>query len=389
MIQKIQQICHQSIPAAAKMPNDTGPSDFQALEASLKEEFAKTNAKIDNYYAALDEKIATLRTDVGVHNERINQLEKYAAKDVHRIDSITYEIEILKQDRLRNNLRLTGLPPEAFENIPETAMHIVQTLELNLLPSDYIAYTDRFRSAIILSFGNYMHKRHFMNTMRKRNDLLVEEIFTVQSNAKIYCNDQLTPYFAEMFQTAWQAKKDKKLFAASSLGGRIKVRKTETSQFIIVQSKQHIMDIIENVDTSTPAAEMSPNKPHESPNSLPSNQTKQYNNVQQNKQPESVKNANTAHILPTSSRDHHSNFRRPSSTVSDSRNSNRSQQWNQMRNNHQQQDGQTRNSNRFKQQDRGRQIDLSPNQYRSNNYKPLHNSTQRNSNRKYNQRRFN
>lgn len=371
------------------MPNETGPSDFQALEASLKEEFAKTNAKIDNYYAALDEKIASLRTDVGEHTERINQLEKYAAKDVHQINSISYDIEILKQDRLRNNLRLTGLPPEAFENIPETAMQIVQALELNLLPSDYIAYTDRSRSAIILSFGNYMHKRHFMDAMRKRKDLLVEEIFTVQSNAKIYCNDQLTPYFAEMFQIAWQAKRDKKLFTASSLGGRIKVRKTETSQFIIVQSNQHLMDIIENVDTSTPAAEMSPNKPNESPNSLPSNQTKQYNNVQQNKQPEPAKNANTEHTQSSSSRDHHSNYRRPNSTVANNRNSNRTQQWNQMRNNNQQQNDQTRNSNRFKQQDRGRLIDLSPNQYRSNNNKPFHNPSQRNTNRNYNQRRFN
>lgn len=239
-----------------------------------------------------------------------------------------------------------------------------------------------------------------MDAMRNRNELLVEEVLQVQSNSKIFCNDQLTPHFAELFQIAWKAKKEKQLYSASSLGGRIKVRKTETSSFIIVKSESHLLDIIDNIDSSAPAAEISPNKRNESPHSIPSNSTKPNTSVQSKNQSALTQNANISHLPPSSSREarrgHHISNRRPNSTApsTDYRNPNRSHQWQQMRTNHQHHNDQNRNGHRYRQQDRGRQIELSPNQYHQNNINnnqsymppPPHRNTNRNySNRRYNE----
>lgn len=130
----------KSVPADAKM------SEFEKMQDIIKHEFANTNSKIETIQSTLDQKINDIHSEVGVHNERIKKLEDYAATDSHRIDALSYQIETLKQDRLRNNLRLTGLPPPAFENTRDTIMKIVTVLQLDLLPSDFIAYNDRNKS---------------------------------------------------------------------------------------------------------------------------------------------------------------------------------------------------------------------------------------------------
>lgn len=366
-------------------------TELATLQSTIKQEFAFTNAKIETIQTTLDEKISNIRSDLNEHGERIKQLESYAAKDSHRIDSISNQLEILKQDRLRNNLRLTGLPPTAYDNITDTIMKIVNALQLDLLPSDFIAYTDRNHSSVILAFDNYAHKRYFMDTMRKRNELLVEEVLQVQSNSKIFCNDQLTPYFASLFQKAWQAKKNNQLYAASSLGGRIKVRKTEASNFILVQSEAHLSEIIENIDSCAPA-EISTNKLNESPNSMPAIQTKPDTNAQPKNTHEPAHTTNAHYTLPSIGRDRQFNQRhtKVAAPSNDHRNTNRTHQWQQMRYNQNQYNNQTGNSQRYRQQDRRREIELSPNQYRPTNNKSsnIPSLPYRNNNRNYQSRRY-
>lgn len=136
--------------------------------ATLENQFAKTNAKIETVQTTLDEQIGGIKNDLDSHGARITQLEAYTATDARRINQIEIQLEILRQDRLRNNLRLTGLPLEACDNPAQTTMKIVETLHIQLLPSDFVAYSDRNKSSIILQFDNYAHKRYFMDAMRKK-----------------------------------------------------------------------------------------------------------------------------------------------------------------------------------------------------------------------------
>lgn len=97
-------------------------SDIERIQQSLDQNFANTNSKIDAIQKTLDEKIEKLRDDVDSHGERIRTLETYASTDGRRINDLSTQMEVLKQDRLRNNIRLTGLPPLAFEDTDKTVM---------------------------------------------------------------------------------------------------------------------------------------------------------------------------------------------------------------------------------------------------------------------------
>lgn len=207
-------------------------SDINKLTELITKQFEETNKKLESLQTTLQTDIATIRTDLKLQENS-------------QIDEIKIQIETLKQDRLRNNIRLTSLPPEAFEDPTETVFAIDNVLQLSHIPSDFVAYADRHKSSLIISFASYSHKRTFMTSMQQRKSLLVEEVFpSIKSNANIYANDQLTPYFAKLFQTAWQAKKEGQIFSASSLGGRIKVKLNESGPAMPIESLQQFTKLL-------------------------------------------------------------------------------------------------------------------------------------------------
>lgn len=122
---------------------------------------------------------------------------------------------------------------------------IDEILQLNLIPSDFTVYADRNKSSLIVSFAAQSHKRMLMNALQQRKSLLAEENFpSIESNSNIYANDQLTSYFASIFQAAWKAKKEGLIFSASSLGGKIKVKRFENSPATVVDTHQQLNNLL-------------------------------------------------------------------------------------------------------------------------------------------------
>lgn len=242
------------------------------IQEMITEQFAKTNAKIDSFSAKVNE----VYKAIAEHTDRLNQLEKYTATDNRRIDyavsemeNLKFQLELQKQDSLRNNLRITGLPTELVTNATNTMAEIITNLNVALLPTDFIAYSDKKQVSIIARFDHNAHKRLIMEAFRKREKILVEEVFqTTRSNAQICCNDQLSPYFASLFKAAWNAKKNKLIHSASSVGGRIRIRMTENSRIVLIQNENQLNALINEL-TST---ETINNEPSGSTSSAPQQQ---------------------------------------------------------------------------------------------------------------------
>lgn len=235
---------------------------MEQIKQLLESKFTETNTKIEAIQVTINNDVAGIKDALQTQSNRIDQIENELQNkcEVNQFEDIAIQIEILKQERLRNNVRLTGLPNIAFENPTKTIMQIDRLLELRLLPTDVTAYADRNHSSLIVSFNNYVQKRRLLDKMRERRTLLAEEIFTnVRSNSPIYINDQLTPYFASLFKKAWQAKKDKLLVSVSSLGGRIRVKKTATSTIVNIECETDLHNAIYYSDDSEHSTELEQN----------------------------------------------------------------------------------------------------------------------------------
>lgn len=167
-------------------------------------------------------------------------------------------------------------------------------LQLDLLPSDFTVYVDRNKSSLIVSFANHLHKRSVMNALHQRKSLLAEEIYPkIQSNANIYANDQLTPYFAKLFQYAWQAKKEGRIFSASSLGGRIKVKLADNSPVIIIETHHQLDELInENMPSGSNAP--SPGRTDSQSDNNDKNKNTTNNNETTNTATDSLNNQQTS-----------------------------------------------------------------------------------------------
>lgn len=331
----------------------------------MEQHFANTNTKIDTVQSTIDEKISSIKNDIASQQERISTLESYSAADKHQINSLSIQLEILKQDRLRNNIRLTGLPPLAFDNPTQTTMNIIDALKIQLLPSDFVAYSDRNKSSIILQFNSHSHKRYLMDALRKKSELLVEEILNVQSNSKVYANDQLTPYFSNLFQKAWHAKKNKQIYSVSSLGGRIKAKKNETSSFIIINSEEQLNDVIEGAE-SMESVEMSQNAINESPDPIHADRKK---NTSTHRTPILQAESETIRSSSSIRADRNSKQQTTKKVTKNNNNKdpNRNHQWQQMRQKQNHRYEHHTNGRRNQHQDQHREIEISPRHYRSHN----------------------
>lgn len=234
-------------------PEDVQPKELETKDGQPKaiktEDFQPKAIKTENVQPkTLESKEAQVKT-----------IETEAHNDQSRITSLQIDLENIKQERLRNNLRIIGIPSIALDNPTDTISKINDALNIDLLTSNFTAYADKNKSSIILSYLSYNHKRHFMDALKERKSLAVRDIFPEStSNSQIYVNDQLTPYFAALFRIAWKAKKDGKLFSVSSLGGKVRIRRRENDELITVNSETQLLEVI-NVDNSeaTPTASKS------------------------------------------------------------------------------------------------------------------------------------
>lgn len=140
----------------------------------MKSLSAETNNNIESLKTAINTDIANIRTELSDHSSRLDAVEIQLNNSNHnqQIDELSLQIELLKQEKLKNNLRFTGLPPCAFNDPDETILHIAESLNIDIIPSEYTVYVDRNKSSIIVCFETYALKRITMDAMRKKNHFL-------------------------------------------------------------------------------------------------------------------------------------------------------------------------------------------------------------------------
>lgn len=158
---------------------------------------------------------------------KLKQASQQQTRKQQKKLNIFYIFEILKQDQLKNNMCISGVPTQLIknDNTADAVIAIAKTLGLEYNASCFTSYPFAAKKFIIVHFYNIKHKQMMMNKIRIKKSLMVEEAFQLKSNSQIYLNDHLTPYFNALYLQARKAKKENKLVSASSYGGKIRVRK--------------------------------------------------------------------------------------------------------------------------------------------------------------------
>lgn len=212
---------------------DTMAKDSRDLIAELQKEHRENKLAADKRIDEIANNLQTINDQNDNTNDRITRLEA--------------AIETNKQDRLKNNIRISGVMSTNELTPKIIASKIFAKLNVNIAAGEYNAYSTKGRAFIIVAFQTFFKKMAVISGMRKKKTLMCEEVFPdCNSNAKIFINDHLSEFNARLLQIAWNAKKEGKLSFVSSNGGKIRIRKkTDDIEAIFITSENQLQQIID------------------------------------------------------------------------------------------------------------------------------------------------
>lgn len=227
---------------ASNMTQPTNADIFNLLQTCatkndmnlFTEQVNKFATETNNKFQAMEERIENVATTSTDHNDRIEWLEA--------------AVEGLKQDQLKNNLCISGVPADLIKdnNTADAVIAIAKTLGIEIARQHFSSYAVANDKLIIVRVYNIKHKQSMMNKIRVKKSLMVEEVFKkTKSNSQIYLNDHLTPYFSNLYLMARNAKKEGKLASATSYGGKIRARKSSDEPPIIITTHKQLQAMID------------------------------------------------------------------------------------------------------------------------------------------------
>lgn len=190
---------------------------------------------------------------IATTNKRIDDVVTANEKTNEKIEQLEASIEVLKQDQLRNNICISGVPVAEISNTntSDIVILIAKTLGIEIARHNFASYSVSDKKFIIVTMYNSRHKQTLLNKIRVRKSLMVEEVLKTKSNSQIYLNDHLTPYFNRLFLMARNAKKAGKIASASSYGGKIRARKTLDDAPIVITTERQLQTIIDTHDDTS------------------------------------------------------------------------------------------------------------------------------------------
>ena len=184
-------------------------------------------------------------------NQRVDIIHAKTDANTAKISELEISIEVLKQDQLKNNMCISGIPTHLNKNnTAESVIAIAKALGLDYTPSLFTSYAVAGNKFVIVHFYNIKHKQTLMNKIRIKKSLMVEEALGVKSNSQIYLNDHLTPYFNALYLRARKAKSENKLVSASSYGGKIRARKRPDDIPTVITNELQLQMLIDGVDSN-------------------------------------------------------------------------------------------------------------------------------------------
>lgn len=175
-------------------------------DTAKKDDIDGLKSQILKFTTETNDEISKLKSSV-------NTVEAKANEQQDQISTLQTNVEILKQDQLKNNISIAGIPMDLVDNSN----------------SDDV----------------------IINQLHMGKKLIVKEVFAnaAANSNQIFINDHLTPYFNKLYLMARHAKKEGKLYTASSYNGRIKVRKHSDDLPILITNESQLHLLI-NLDSS-------------------------------------------------------------------------------------------------------------------------------------------
>lgn len=201
-----------------------------------------------------DDLLAQLQTEAAENKtlrEEVKELNAAYSDIQYKIETMELEQNKNKQDSIRNNAVLFGIPKLNPENNNKALKAIINTLlsKVNMKANDVLI--DAFQinnrenqtAPIVIKFADNYAKTSFIKLV-KRIDLIPKDL-DLQSKNRIFITEQLTPINQKLLAEARQLRAHGFKFVWTK-NGRILVRRTNDSEIMVIQNLHCIESLKSN-----------------------------------------------------------------------------------------------------------------------------------------------
>lgn len=166
---------------------------------------------------SVDIKISAMQTELKAHNDHFSDIDERISKLETKLVSADYDRELAKQQALKKNISIFGCPKYDDENVMLSAIKTLQAFGADINESDFSAvYRTTGKkpnfSTIIVKFNSFEKKLAVLNSKPDKNGqkkVMASDVFdAARSNAQIYVNNHVTPFFGRLLAAGRQAIKD-------------------------------------------------------------------------------------------------------------------------------------------------------------------------------------
>lgn len=179
---------------AYKTSND---ARVNKLETKLKNDVNILETKLKDIVARLDE-CEKKSSSAGVNSSST---------------SLEAERELLKQQALKNNVCISGIPSSADEDVDNIVKKMFTAVGITSKQGDVLsAYRTKSRpnsdGLIIVKFASFDMKLVLLEAKKKKKQLSLHHFDLGNKDAKVFLSNQLTPFYSSLFYTAKKAIAD-------------------------------------------------------------------------------------------------------------------------------------------------------------------------------------
>lgn len=215
-----------------------------------------TKHDMANIVSKIDGKFESIESELASQNSRFSDMELKLKHFEKKISSANYDGELQKQQQLKNNITIMGIPASVQNDVWSTAIDVFNAFGCNYVASDFTAvYRSSGKlpkfSSIIVKFANFDKKLLALNSKAKK-PVQLKDVPSLNINqvTPIYLNNHVTPFFGRLLAAGRTASKEGIIHSCwiGTSGCLIKMK--EDGQPINIRSIDEIESIRKKNNTS-------------------------------------------------------------------------------------------------------------------------------------------
>lgn len=233
------------------------PSNTQLMSKLLEvlNHTKTTSVTINNYIQSNDTRMVNVESNLDSHSKRLDTLEHKFEQLSDQAASVFNSNEILKQNLLKNNLVITGIPRDYGDDTNQIMFNIAAILKVKLSRNDIVnsyRINNSYSGLIVVRFAT-MERRNEILHNKQRLPISLGDIFEVNGDAgsqQIYLNPHVTPHFGKLSSKARLAMKEKKIFSFFISTQGLMVKLSADSNATAVITLDHLDKLLEPLEVN-------------------------------------------------------------------------------------------------------------------------------------------